>query len=120
MARYQINDQMPLQANAENLTDETYYSQIGFYQQYRYGAPRKNHSQMAGWRFPISRCPIPIWPLSSPDVHLPSTRKDFSGLDRLASAAGRQFVQGIVLYDGERSLPFADNLRAVPFASVWA
>lgn len=48
------------------------------------------------------------------------TRRDFSGLDRLASIAGNSFVQGIVLYDGERSLAFADNLRAVPFASVWA
>ena len=48
------------------------------------------------------------------------TRRDFSGLDRLASIAGTRFVQGIVLYDGERPLPFADNLRAAPFASVWA
>ena len=48
------------------------------------------------------------------------TRRDFSGLDRLATIAGKSFVQGIVLYDGERPLSFADNLRAVPFASVWA
>jgi uncharacterized protein len=48
------------------------------------------------------------------------TRRDFSGLDRLASVAGKHFVQGIMLYDGERQLSFAGNLRAVPFASVWA
>ncbi len=48
------------------------------------------------------------------------TRRDFSGLDRLASIAGKSFVQGIVLYDGERPLSFADNLRAAPFASMWA
>ena len=48
------------------------------------------------------------------------TRRDFFGLDRLASIAGDRFVQGIVLYDGERSLSFAGHLRAVPFASVWA
>ncbi|MEJ1960633.1 MAG: ATP-binding protein [Gammaproteobacteria bacterium] len=48
------------------------------------------------------------------------TRSDFSGLDRLASLAGKHFVQGLVLYDGELSLSFADNLRAVPLASVWA
>jgi predicted AAA+ superfamily ATPase len=48
------------------------------------------------------------------------TRRDFSGLDRLASVAGKRFVQGIVLYDGERPLAFADNLRSAPFASVWA
>lgn len=47
-------------------------------------------------------------------------RRDFSGLDRLASVAAKRFVQGVVLYDGERPLSFADNLRAVPFASVWA
>lgn len=40
MARYEINENLSLQANVENLTDKTYYSQIGFYSQYRYGAPR--------------------------------------------------------------------------------
>ncbi|WP_020400378.1 TonB-dependent siderophore receptor [Kordiimonas gwangyangensis] len=40
MARYEINEHLSLQANVENLTDKTYYSQIGFYSQYRYGAPR--------------------------------------------------------------------------------
>ena len=40
MARYEFTDQLSLQANVENLTDEKYYSQIGFYEQYRYGAPR--------------------------------------------------------------------------------
>ena len=47
-------------------------------------------------------------------------RRDFSGLERLASIAGKRFLQGIVLYDGVRPLSFADNLRAAPFASVWA
>lgn len=47
-------------------------------------------------------------------------RRDFTGLERLASIAGKSFVQGIVLYDGEQSLSFADNLRAAPLASVWA
>lgn len=48
------------------------------------------------------------------------TRRDFSGLDRLASAAGTAFVQGIVLYDGMQALSFAENLRAVPVAALWA
>ncbi|HET6491391.1 MAG TPA: hypothetical protein VFG44_00305 [Burkholderiales bacterium] len=43
------------------------------------------------------------------------TRRDFSGLDRLASVAGKHFVQGIVLYNGEQPLSFADNLRAARF-----
>ena len=38
------------EANADNLTDETYYSQIGFYQQYRYGAPR-NYSVGLSYAF---------------------------------------------------------------------
>lgn len=40
MARYEFDEHLSVQANIENLTDETYYSQIGFYEQYRYGAPR--------------------------------------------------------------------------------
>lgn len=48
------------------------------------------------------------------------TRRDFSGLDRLASVAGEAFVQGIILHDGERALSFADKLRAVPVSALWA
>ena len=50
MARYALTPNLDLQANIENLTDETYYSQIGFYDQYRYGAPR-NFSLRASYRF---------------------------------------------------------------------
>jgi uncharacterized protein len=47
-------------------------------------------------------------------------RKDFAGLDRLASIAGNRFVQGIVLYDGDQAISFGDKLRAAPLASIWA
>jgi hypothetical protein len=47
------------------------------------------------------------------------TRRDFSGLDRLATVAGPAFVQGIILYDGEHTLSFADNLRAAPVSALW-
>lgn len=40
MARYELTEALEVQINAENLLDETYYSQIGFFSQYRYGAPR--------------------------------------------------------------------------------
>lgn len=40
MARFEFNENLQLQANVENLFDVSYYSQIGFYSQYRYGAPR--------------------------------------------------------------------------------
>jgi predicted AAA+ superfamily ATPase len=47
-------------------------------------------------------------------------RRDFLGLERVASAAGSAFIQGIVLYDGVQTLSFADNLRAVPLSALWA
>lgn len=40
MARYQITPQLSAQLNVDNLLDETYYSQIGFYNQLEYGEPR--------------------------------------------------------------------------------
>lgn len=40
MARYEIGDSLAIQANIDNLLDQSYYSQIGFFNQYRYGAPR--------------------------------------------------------------------------------
>jgi predicted AAA+ superfamily ATPase len=48
------------------------------------------------------------------------TRRDFLGLERVASVAGSVFMQGIVLYDGVQTLSFADNLRAVPLSALWA
>ncbi|CAN7393957.1 TonB-dependent siderophore receptor [Phenylobacterium sp. LjRoot164] len=40
MARYEITDTTVVQVNVDNLFDETYYSQISYFSQYRYGAPR--------------------------------------------------------------------------------
>ena len=48
------------------------------------------------------------------------TSKDFSGLRKLASACGENFVQGIVLYDHDQAVPFGENLCAAPLASLWA
>ena len=48
------------------------------------------------------------------------SRHDFRGLQRLASIAGDRFVQVILLYNGEQTLAFADNLRAVPLPVLWA
>jgi predicted AAA+ superfamily ATPase len=47
------------------------------------------------------------------------TRRDFAGLERVASAAGIAFVQGIVLYDCDQTLPFGKTLRAAPFPTLW-
>lgn len=50
MARYAVTEQLQLQGNIENLFDKKYYSQIGSFSQYRYGAPR-NFTISANYRF---------------------------------------------------------------------
>jgi len=45
--------------------------------------------------------------------------RDFNGLRRLKTAAGKRFVCGALLYRGERALSFGDNLRAVPLRALW-
>ena len=47
------------------------------------------------------------------------TGSDFRGLRKLASAAGKRFVAGVVLYDGETSVSFGDSLYAVPIRRLW-
>jgi uncharacterized protein len=47
------------------------------------------------------------------------TFQDFAGLQRLSIAAGADFVQGILLYNGEHTLSFANNLHAVPLQALW-
>jgi outer-membrane receptor for ferric coprogen and ferric-rhodotorulic acid len=50
MARYDFNDHISLQANIDNLFDETYYSQISYFSQYRYGATR-NYTVSLTYRY---------------------------------------------------------------------
>lgn len=45
--------------------------------------------------------------------------RDFRGLRRLQRAAGSRFVRGVVLYDGEASIPFGDRFHAVPMSRLW-
>lgn len=47
------------------------------------------------------------------------TDGDFRGLRKLAGALGSSFTAGVVPYDGEHALRFADNMVAVPIASIW-
>lgn len=44
---------------------------------------------------------------------------DFRGLRKLAESVGDRFATGVLLYDGEHVLPFADNMFAIPIASIW-
>ncbi|MDP1598537.1 ATP-binding protein [Phenylobacterium sp.] len=48
------------------------------------------------------------------------TAADFKGLKRLADIAGETFRLGVVLYDGDQTVSFGDNLLAAPIASLWA
>ena len=45
--------------------------------------------------------------------------KDFHGLHKLQDAVGERLVAGVVLYDGEATLPFGDGLWAVPIRRLW-
>lgn len=44
---------------------------------------------------------------------------DFAGLRQLAALATDRFAAGIVLYDGDTTLPFGPNLWAVPLGTLW-
>ena len=44
---------------------------------------------------------------------------DFRGLRKLKDASGKRFTAGVVFYDGESAVRFADDLFAVPIAALW-
>jgi len=45
---------------------------------------------------------------------------DFSGIRKLAELCGKKFIQGLVLYDHDQVVPFADNMFAAPISSLWS
>lgn len=45
---------------------------------------------------------------------------DFSGIRKLANACGDKFVQGMVLYDHDKIVPFGENTFAAPLSSLWS
>lgn len=47
------------------------------------------------------------------------TAADFRGLRKLKEGAGKRFLAGAVLYDGEASASFGDGLYAVPIRALW-
>jgi predicted AAA+ superfamily ATPase len=47
------------------------------------------------------------------------TAADFRGLHKLKRTAGRRFVAGVVLYDGEASARFGEGMFAVPIRLLW-
>jgi uncharacterized protein len=44
---------------------------------------------------------------------------DLRGLKKLASLAGDQFKMGIVLYDGDETMPLGGGIWAAPLSSLW-
>jgi len=48
------------------------------------------------------------------------TEADFRGLRKLKAVSGKRFACGVVLYDGERTVGFADDLFAVPIKALWS
>jgi len=47
------------------------------------------------------------------------TSNGFRGLRKLQESARGRFAGGVVLYDGEMTVPFGDGLFAVPIRSLW-
>lgn len=45
--------------------------------------------------------------------------EDFRGLRKLQEIAGERFACGVVLYDGEVSVPFGPRLFALPIQTLW-
>ncbi len=45
--------------------------------------------------------------------------RDFAGLRYLRDRLGPRFKAGVVLYTGERTLPFGDRMTAVPLCGLW-
>jgi predicted AAA+ superfamily ATPase len=47
-------------------------------------------------------------------------RDDFRGLEVLQEVAGKDFIAGVVLYQGQDIVPFGPKLWAVPMACIWS
>ncbi|UOD51387.1 ATP-binding protein [Orrella daihaiensis] len=46
-------------------------------------------------------------------------RKDLDGLRKFAAIAGDRFKLGVLLYDGDQTLPFGDGIWAAPISTLW-
>lgn len=44
---------------------------------------------------------------------------NFSGLKRFQAVAGERFMFGILLYDGDHTTAFGENLYTVPMGVLW-
>jgi predicted AAA+ superfamily ATPase len=44
---------------------------------------------------------------------------DLKGLHDLAQGVGSRFLRGVILYLGTKTIPFAENIHALPISSLW-
>ena len=44
---------------------------------------------------------------------------DLKGLKKLAASAKKSFIAGVILYDGNETLPLGDRLWAIPISTLW-
>lgn len=49
-----------------------------------------------------------------------ASRRDFRGLEELRDSRGEEFVAGVVIHTGERTLPFGDRMWALPVSALWS
>lgn len=47
------------------------------------------------------------------------TENDFKGLRSLAESLKEHFHRGILLYNGENTIPFGKNMHAIPISLIW-
>jgi predicted AAA+ superfamily ATPase len=47
------------------------------------------------------------------------SERDLRGLRKLQKASGDRFAHGVVLYDGEATIPFGEHFHAVPLRTLW-
>ena len=45
---------------------------------------------------------------------------DVGGLQALATAVGKNWVRGVVLYAGAETIPFSANLHGIPIRQLWS
>lgn len=45
--------------------------------------------------------------------------KDLEGLRKFTAIAGDRFKLGVLLYDGDQTLPFGDGIWAAPISTLW-
>ncbi len=45
--------------------------------------------------------------------------RDLRGLKKLGSLAGDQFTAGVLLYDGDETMPLGNNIWAAPLSTLW-